>query len=138
MWVSEVGNPEFSEALRHALATHAMLADGKGKYDLTATLIKLDQPILGIDMTVTAEVEYALTDSASGKQLWSERVNLPYTASFSDAFLGMERLRLANEGAIRVNIEALLKALIARSKTLSQLKGQIRLVVAMAPGRVSR
>ena len=35
-------------------------------------------------------------------------IQIGYTAKFSDSFLGAERLRLANEGAVKVNIQALI------------------------------
>jgi hypothetical protein len=35
-----------------------------------------------------------------------------YTATFSDAFLASERMRLANEGAIQKNIQTLLDEIL--------------------------
>jgi hypothetical protein len=43
-------------------------------------------------------------DTQSGKTVWTKDVNSEYTAKVSDAFAGVERLRLANEGAARENI----------------------------------
>ena len=56
-------------------------------------------------MTVTATVNYILTDTLSGQVIYERDIAIPYTAEFSEAFLGMERLRKANEGAARVNIK---------------------------------
>ena len=121
LWMSEVGNPEFRAALESSLANHAMLAKGPGKYRLDVTLSKLDQPFSGIDMTVTASVRYRLLDQTTNAPVYEELITQPYTASFGDAFLGVERLRLANEGAIRVNIATFLKELVARQNKLGAL-----------------
>jgi hypothetical protein len=110
-WVSNVGNPEFQQAIEASLDEAGMLSPGKdvGKYVLVANMEKLEQPMGGFSMTVTATVNYVLSERASGKQVMSQRISLPFTASTSDAFVGATRLRLANEGAIRVNIKRLIE-----------------------------
>lgn len=115
MWVSNVGNSEFEQALEASLREAGLLAPGKqaGKYTLVAHLEKLDQPLAGFNMTVTATVSYSLVERATGKEVLSRKVSLPYTASFDAAFAGTERLRIANEGAVRVNISKLIEELFA-------------------------
>lgn len=116
MWVSNVGSSEFEQALEASLRDAGLLAPGKqaGKYMLVAHLENLDQPLLGgFNMTVTATVSYSLVERATGKEVLNRRVSLPYTASLSSAFMGTERLRLANEGAVKVNIAKLIDELFA-------------------------
>ena len=67
--------------------------------------------MVGLDMTVTTTVQYILTDSGSGEVVLDKRVLTPYTATMGDAFVGTTRLRLANEGSARKNIEGLLDEL---------------------------
>jgi hypothetical protein len=88
-----------------------MLAEGQARYTLVASLVSLQQPALGFDMTVTATVQYALTDNTTGTVVWHEAVATPHTATVSDAFVGGTRLRLANEGAVRKNIARLIERL---------------------------
>ena len=113
LWVSNVGSAEFDRALEGSLRASGLLSANRqaGKYVLTAHLLKLDQPMFGASMTVTASVQYLLAERATGKEVFSRTITLPYTAAFSDAFMGAERLKLANEGAIRTNIAALIEAL---------------------------
>ena len=117
MWNSEVGDPEYEEALRLSLANHAMLADGDGRFALTAELLEVDQPILGFDVTVTSVANYRLIEVATGETVFEETVTTPFTADFSSTFYGVERLRLANEGAMRENIRAFIVLLVDQSKT---------------------
>ena len=115
MWVSNVGSSEFEQALEASLREAGLLAAGKqaGKYTLIAHLENVDQPMAGFNMTVTATVAYSLVERATGKEVLSRKVSLPYTASFNAAFAGTERLRIANEGAVRVNISKLIDELLA-------------------------
>jgi hypothetical protein len=109
-WVSKVGNADFKQALETSLDEAGMLSGAKdaGKFVLVANMEKLEQPMFGFDMTVTAVVKYTLTERATGKEVMSKVIALPFTATTRDAFVGMTRLRLANEGAIRVNIRSLI------------------------------
>ena len=111
LWTSQVGSKSFEEALTASLQSNGLLASGSGAYILKPTLQKLDQQLFGLDLTVKADVLYVLTDSASEKELFHEKINSSYTATFNDAFVAIKRLRLANEGAIRENIEALIERL---------------------------
>ncbi|MGC4078898.1 MAG: hypothetical protein QM702_18015 [Rubrivivax sp.] len=126
LWISNVGSDEFARALEASLRSAGLLADNRqgSKYLLTAHLLKLDQPLLGASMTVTASVQYSLVDRATGKEVLNRTLVTPYTAAFSDALLGNERLKLANEGSIRTNIAALIQAL--KGVQVSQLSLQGR------------
>ena len=76
--------------------------------ELDAELVDLDQPNMGFDIEVTAKVHYKLTELASGNKIIDDTITTPHTTDMSDAFMGTERLRLANEGAMRDNIQALI------------------------------
>lgn len=113
MWVSKVSSSDFEEALEASLKSAGLLADRQaGDFVLTADLMKLEQPFIGIDMTVTSSVRYMVVERATGKTVFDSTLTTPYTAKFSDALIGMERLKLANEGAIRTNIGELLSRLV--------------------------
>lgn len=110
MWTSQVGSQEFTDALAASLGNNGMLAGGQGAYVLKPTLQRLQQPLFGIDFTVTADVLYVLKDAA-GKDVMYETISSSHTATIGDAFAGVKRLRLANEGAMRNNIDALIRRL---------------------------
>lgn len=112
LWKSNVSSDDFAESLRQSFAAHAMLATDEGNYRLDAELMKLKQPFAGFNMTVTSTVKYTLTDIATSNVVFEETVEEAYTAKTGDAFLGVERLRLANEGSIKGNISSLIKLMI--------------------------
>lgn len=112
LWTSQVANEDFTAALRVSLNAHAMIDLSGRRLRLDAVLTNLSQPFVGLDMTVTAVVAYRLTDVATGRVVFDRVIATPFTADFAASLLGVERLRVANEGAIRANIAALLSALI--------------------------
>ena len=113
MWKSNVGSSEFSQALESSLRTVGLLSPTRqsGNYTLTAHLQNVEQPAFGFDMTVTASILYAVVERKTGKTVFNRTIALPYTAKMGDAFAGVERLKLANEGAIRTNITRLIDEL---------------------------
>jgi hypothetical protein len=111
LWTSEIDSPDFGAALKQSLANANLLGDESASYALRANLLRVDQPIFGLDFEVTSEVEYTLIESSTNKVVLREIIRTPFTAGLGDSVIGIKRLRLANEGSARVNIIAMLKRL---------------------------
>lgn len=113
LWKSEVGNAAFRQALIQSLSQSGLLASAPedGAYTLDARLVSLNQPVAGLDLTVTAVVAYAVTETHTGRAFLTETITTPFTARFADELYGVARFRLANEGAVRANIREFLRRL---------------------------
>lgn len=112
LWTSEIGNEQFREALVLSLRNAGLLKrDGEAEYELSATLLEVEQPLFGISLTVTTRIKYLLVAREGRKLLFEEEIVAPYTATFQDSALAIERLKLANEGSARSNIEVLIRKL---------------------------
>jgi len=116
LWTSQISNGDFEAALRDSLIA-AGLYESIGDYKLEARLISVQQPLIGIALTVTTTVEYTLR-RADGTQVFNETIVSPYTAQFSEAAIAMIRLRLANEGSARENISQVIDRLQTESLRL--------------------
>jgi hypothetical protein len=62
-------------------------------------------------MTITTRVRYKLTDATDQSVLFDEVIMAPFTATVSDAFVAVTRVRVANEGSAKANIEQFLEKL---------------------------
>jgi glucose dehydrogenase len=114
MWTSQISNDAFAQALRDSIQKSGLFStvtDSGANYKLSVFLGKVDQPLFGLSLTVKMEVTYTLIDARSGKTLWQKDIASQYTAHPSDAFVAATRLRLANEGAARANIQQALAEL---------------------------
>lgn len=109
MWTSQVSSQDFRaaliEALNQAKVFSSVVQGGNSQYHLQVTLRDLKQPFGGFDMTVTAVCNWVLT-RGSGNVIWRETITTPFKATMGDSFYGVARLRKANEGAMRENIQA--------------------------------
>ena len=101
LWTSKVGNAEFSQALASSLQNAQLLGvEGSCRYFVDVTLLGISQPTFGANMEVIAHANYKVYNAA-GKPILLDTETASYTASFSESLIGVERLRRANEGAIR-------------------------------------
>jgi hypothetical protein len=105
LWLSKVDDAGFRSALSGSLDSGGLTAPSDAcHYSIDANLLGLSQPAMGFDMTVTSHVNYKVYDSAAQPALLAT-IDAPFTAKVSDSFLAVERLKMANEGSIRVSIE---------------------------------
>jgi hypothetical protein len=104
MWASKVDNEGFKAALSSSLDASGLSAPSGCQFPIDANLLGLSQPSFGFDIEVTAHVNYKVYQ-ASGEPLLLSTIDSPYTAKMSEAFVGVERLKKANEGAIRTSIQ---------------------------------
>ena len=108
------GTPQITDAaFRDALVASIRdsqvfsgVIEGKGgDYLLTVTLFGMQQPIFGLSLTVTLEAGWTLQRASGGAPVWQESIKSVHTATTSDSFAAVTRLRLATEGAAKKNIE---------------------------------
>lgn len=107
---SKISNEDFKGALKESLKRQGLFSEG-GRYLLEVEMLKVEQPLFGLEFTVTTHVQYILTDTNSSTILLNETIITPHTATFSDAIIATKRLRIANEGSGLKNIEGILNKL---------------------------
>lgn len=116
MGASQISDDAFAQALRDSIEKSTLftkVSPSGARYKLTAFIGKVDQPLMGFSLTVKMEVSYSLADTQSNKTVWNQDIKSEYTAKTSEAFAAVKRLRLANEGAARENIQQAIAAMAA-------------------------
>jgi uncharacterized lipoprotein YajG len=110
IWTSQVDSAGFRSALQQSLGVAGYMAPSadRARYAIDADLQQLNQPLVGFTMDVTSVVQYTVEGGGTKKVI---PITATGSATVSDAFIGMERLRLANEKSIKENIKAFLQAL---------------------------
>jgi hypothetical protein len=74
--------------------------EGSCRYFVDVTLLGISEPTVGFSMEVVAHANYKVYNTA-GKPILLDTETASYTASFSESYIGAERLMRATEGAIR-------------------------------------
>jgi hypothetical protein len=102
-----VTNEPLKAALEDSLRVNGYLAAGTPKFYVDAEINNLQQPFIGLDMDVTADVTYKVSGVGSG----TYPIKSTGRATFLDSPVGADRLRIANERAMQENIKQFLLAL---------------------------
>ncbi len=106
---SKISNRGFTEALAAALEESGLLyavVDRAGDHDLDVHIEELRQPHFAWTMEVRLVTSWSLKRRGEREPMWSDVIATTYAVPFPVEFSGIKRLRLANEGAARNNIEA--------------------------------
>ena len=110
LWTPQVGNDAFRAALERSLQANRMLAamPDSARYVVFARLLEVERPVAGLAMRVAPRIAYRVVERGVPGEVFDEEISTSYTAAFDESPLGAERLRLANEGAIRESIREFL------------------------------
>jgi hypothetical protein len=117
-WGSKVSAVALQQALEESLYAVGMRPPAPQpapRFELQAELVQLDQPLIpAIGVAVGVAVRYTLVDQLDGGRIvYQRRIANNEAASLTEAVLSpSERLRIANERALRSNIDLLLRDLV--------------------------
>lgn len=114
---SEIGNDAFTAAVAWEVVRRGAFRpvfDHPADYHLHVHLVEVRQPFWGwLDMEVAVVADWHLRDLRTGGLVFAERIRSRFEATGEDSSVGIRRLRLANEGSARRNIEAGVRGLVA-------------------------
>jgi hypothetical protein len=112
-WTSQIPDDNFTEAVQESLlkskAFSALSANWGDDWGLEIQILDVSQPFFGSSFTVTTNVKYTLY--LKGNKVYVTTVREQGTASFSDSFWGVKRLRIANEKSGKANVKRFLTEL---------------------------
>ena len=121
LWTSEISSESFAQAVQESISEsglfRSVVTGSDGDYLLEVTIINVDKPLVGFDLTVNMAVNWTLTHISTKKVVFQNVIGKSFTATVGDAVVAIKRLRLAEEGAARKNIQEGLNS-------ISQLKLQ--------------
>lgn len=112
---SNVADADLKAAIEDAVVQSKLfktiVQGSDGDYELSVRVTSLTKPIFGGTFTVDMETAWSLTRVSDHSAVMRKSVKSSGTATMSDAFAGVTRLRLAVEAATRNNISQGLTAI---------------------------
>lgn len=114
LWGSKISSLALEHALEDSLRAVGLLAlnPQTALYELQTELVGLDQPLVALDTTVKVAMHFRLVERSNQRLLYQRTVRAAHTSELGDALLSQpERMRMANEAAVRQGITAMLRDL---------------------------
>ena len=112
---SNIANADLKAAIELAVTQSQLfkriVSGNDGDYELSVRVISLSKPLFGGTFTVDMETAWSLTKVSDRSVAMRKSVKSSGTATMSEAFAAVTRLRLAVEAASRNNIEQGIKAI---------------------------
>ncbi len=110
-WTSSVSPDQVQQALVQTLANAGLGRPANGRFRLDGLLLTLSRPYAGFAMTVTAAIAWRLTDTTNGAVVYDRTLQGLGTATLDDAIDNNNRLRIADQRAVRANLQQLVQDL---------------------------
>ena len=110
-WTSAVGPDQVQQALVQTLAVAGLGQPANGRFRLDGLLLTLSRPYAGFAMTVTATIAWRLTNTTNGVVVYDRTLRSLGTATLDDAITNENRLRIADQRAVRANLQQLVQDL---------------------------
>lgn len=116
-YTPQIADEDYATALRRSLEQSGAFARAPttlpADYRLVAYIGQLDSPMMGMAVRVDLEVSYQLTEVAGNRTVWRKSIRTQYTVPADKAYAFVERVRVGNEAAARMNIEQMLAGISA-------------------------
>ncbi|WP_323816377.1 hypothetical protein [Cellvibrio sp. NN19] len=113
MGKSNVADADLKTAIEETIlktkAFKQLIKVGDADYELSASIMTVNQPSMGFSFTVKTDLAWKLSKAGAADAVWRKVISSEHTTSAGEAFAGVTRLRMATEGAIKSNIEMALK-----------------------------
>lgn len=110
---SNVADADLKTAIEETIlktkAFKQLVKVGDADYELSASIMTVNQPSVGFSFTVKTDLAWKLRKVNGDNVVWRKVIQSEHTTTTGEAFAAVARLRMATEGAIRSNIELALK-----------------------------
>ena len=98
------------------MANSQLFNGDETKFRINVNVLSIKNPMMGINLKSELRIKWQLIDISENKIVWEDNLTNDYTATMSDSLVAVTRLRIANEGVIRENIQLAIDEMIALIK----------------------
>lgn len=108
LWTSQIADKDLAAAIEASIRKNNLFAGvvklGDADYVVNATLVNIEQPMVGFNMTVGVEIVWSLTAKGADKPIWEKSIQTRAKKGVGDAFAAVTRIRIATEASTKENI----------------------------------
>lgn len=104
-----VPNAAFKQAIEFTLAESGLFVGEQTAYRLNVSVLSIKNPAFGLNLKSELRVKWVLYDLHKKAEIFNEIFANEYTATVGDHFVAAQRLKIANDNAVKENIKMALE-----------------------------
>ena len=104
-----VPNAAFKQAIESTLAESGLFVGEQTAYRLNVSVLSIKNPAFGLNLKSELRVKWVLYDLQKKAEIFNEIFANEYTATVGDHFVAAQRLKIANDNAVKDNIKMALE-----------------------------
>ena len=90
----------------------SQLFSGVGRnLNVSVSVLSIKNPMFGLDLTAETRVRWQIFNADSKEEIFNSVISSSHTSTVGDSLVAAQRLKMANQEALRKNIEMALKAI---------------------------
>jgi hypothetical protein len=112
-----IKNEDLKLAVESAILSSQLFSGMGRNLNVNVSVLSIKNPMFGMDLTAEARVRWQIFNADSKEEIFNSVFSSSHTSTVGDHVVAVQRLKMANQEALRKNIEMALKAI---SKDLTQ------------------
>ena len=106
-----IKNEDLKLAVESAVLSSQLFSGVGRNLNVSVSVLSIKNPMFGLDLTAETRVRWQIFNADSKEEIFNSVISSSHTSTVGDSLVAAQRLKMANQEALRKNIEMALKAI---------------------------
>lgn len=106
-----IKNEDLKLAVESAIISSQLFSGMGRNLNVSVSVLSIKNPMFGMDLTAEARVRWQIVNADSKEEIFNAVFSSSHTSTVGDHVVAVQRMKMANQEALRKNIEIALKAI---------------------------
>lgn len=106
-----IKNEDLKLAVESAIISSQLFSGMGRNLNVSVSVLSIKNPMFGMDLTAEARVRWQILNADSKEEIFNAVFSSSHTSTVGDHVVAVQRMKMANQEALRKNIEIALKAI---------------------------
>lgn len=106
-----IKNEDLKLAVESAILSSQLFSGMGRNLNVSVSVLSIKNPMFGMDLTAEARVRWQIFNADSKEEIFNSVFSSSHTSTVGDHVVAVQRMKMANQEALRKNIEIALKAI---------------------------
>ena len=106
-----IKNEDLKLAVESAIISSQLFSGMGRNLNVSVSVLSIKNPMFGMDLTAEARVRWQIVNADSKEEIFNAVFSSSHASTVGDHVVAVQRMKMANQEALRKNIEIALKAI---------------------------